>query len=393
VSAADNPAPFGPRIAIGLSVAGGLLLLALLAMIGFGQEIEQRTTRVPGPAAKGATGFQALHDLLARLPGTQVTLARDDDALAADTLVIATPDLRTKPASLADLVRRRAGRPLLVILPKWQTQRDGLSSTRERRDRWALAPPNIGRLAGRVAKARINVDGSRVRRPVAAGRPLAPIELPQTIAGAVEPWITIRGGGAILAKLPNQPVWILADPDLANNYGLRDARNARAVVAAIKAMNGDRLDAVAFDLTLHYQVGDRNLVKLMLTPPFVAVTIALIAAAILAGWASAARFGPPRREPRAIAFGKAALIDNIAALTRRAGRTAAGARRFADLRAERLGTRLHAPVHMRGDELARWLDTRRPGFQARYAAVADARHDAALLAAAQTLDDFTKEKA
>lgn len=388
-----DAAPFTTRTALVLTGIGALLLLALLVMAGFGQEIEARVTRTPGVSAKGATGFQALHDLLAALPGTSVTLARDNDALATDSLVIATPDARTKAGDLAALIRVRDSRPLLIILPKWQTERDGLSPTRERRIRGAAGPPAIGAmLAGVAPGAGITRAGPTVRRPVAPGWPLAPVEAPQTISGGgVEPWIGIRGQGAVLAKLPNRNVWILADPDLANNYGLRDARNARAIVAAIKAMNDDRLDAVAFDLTLHYRGGERNLVKLMLTAPFVAVTIALLAAALLAGWASAARFGPPRREARAIPFGKAALIETIAALTRRAGRAAAGGPRFAAMRAERLGARLHAPRGLTGDALADWIDTRRPGFANRYRAVARAGDEQTLTSAAQALDDFTKE--
>lgn len=389
-----NPAPFTTRTALILTGIGGLLLLALLVMAGFGQEIEARVTRTPGVSSKGATGFQALHDLLAGLPGTKVTLARDNDALATDHLVIATPDAQTKAADLTALVRLRDARPLLIILPKWQTERDGLSPTRERRipDAMNLAP--VGAMLRGLTQAAITRAGQGARRPVAPGWPLAPVESPQTLAiGGVEPWITVRGQGALLSKLPNQRVWILADPDLANNYGLRDSRNARAIVAAIKAMNDDQLDAVAFDLTLHYRGGERNLVKLMLTPPFVAVTIALIAAALLAGWASAARFGPPRREARAIPFGKAALIETIAALTRRAGRAAAGGPRFAAMRAERLGARLHAPRGLGGDALADWLNTRRPGFAERYRAVARAGDEPALTSAAQALDDFTKEHA
>ncbi len=387
-----NPAPFSTRTALVLTGIGGLLLLALLVMAGFGREIEARVTRTPGVSSKGATGFQALHDLLAALPGTKVTLARDNDALAADHLVIATPDMQTKASDLTDLVRLRDARPLLIILPKWQTERDGLSPTRERRvpDAMNLAP--VGAMLRGLTQAAITRAGEGARRPVAPGWPLAPVESPQTLAiGGVEPWITVRGQGAMLSKLPDQKVWILSDPDLANNYGLRDPRNARAIVAAIKAMNDDQLDAVTFDLTLHYRGGERNLVKLMLTPPFVAVTIALLAAALLAGWASAARFGPPRREARAIPFGKAALIETIAALTRRAGRAAAGGPRFAAMRAERLGARLHAPRGLGGDALADWLDTRRPGFADRYRAAARAGDEPSLIRAAQALDDFTKE--
>lgn len=390
----DAAAPIGTRLGVALAVIGALLLIALLAMIGFGQEIEQRVTRTPGVAAKGATGFQALHDLLAALPGTRVTLARSDADLTGDTLLIVTPDSRTQAKHLAALIEARDFRPTLVILPKWRIERDGLSATRERRIPSILVPGSFEPMLRAIVSADLNRGDARTRRPAGGRYPLAPIEQPQTITGqGIEPWIAVRGQGAILAKVADRRTWILADPDLANNYGLRDPRTARAIVAAIAAMNDGQLDSVAFDLTLHYRAGDRNLVKLMLTPPFIAVTIALIAAAMLAGWSSVVRFGPPRREGRAIPLGKAALIDNIAALTRRAGRVTAGGTRFADARAERLGRRLHAPAGLRGPALTEWLAIRRPGFADAHSAVTDATDEADLLIAAQALDDLTRETA
>lgn len=390
---AANPSPFGARAGIVLSVIGTLLLLGLLIVSGFGTEIEQRTVRTPGPAAKGATGFQALHDLLAKLPDTQVTLTRTAPELDTEGLLIVTPDRQTRPKDLTELIAARGHLPTLIILPKWETERDGLSSTRERRTEGGVSSYRATRL---VEQFRVVVSGesARVRRPQPFdGLPFAPVEAPQTMMGDPLVPIVRIGSNPVLARISETRTFVLADPDLANNYGMRDVRNARAMVALIEEMNDVTPGEIAFDLTLHYRPGDRNLLKLMFTPPFVAVTIALLAAALLAGWASVARFGPVRREARALPFGKAALLDNIAMLTRSAGKADQGGPRYAAMLAERLGRRLHAPPRLKDGPLAEWLDGVRPGYLERHNAVLNAQDEGDLIAAAQKLDDFTKEKA
>jgi hypothetical protein len=69
----------------------------------------------------------------------------------------------------------------------------------------------------------------------------------------------------------------------------------------------------------------------------------MIAAAVLAGLATAVRFGPVLRERRAVALGKAALIDNIAALTRLSGRTLSAGARYADIAREGLVRSMDLP--------------------------------------------------
>src|SRR6185436_15439404 len=63
-----------------------------------------------------------------------------------------------------------------------------------------------------------------------------------------------------------------------------------------------------------------GLLRLVLEPPFLAMTLALLVAALLAGFHGAIRFGQPRREERTIALGKAALVENSAGLIRLARR-------------------------------------------------------------------------
>ena len=65
------------------------------------------------------------------------------------------------------------------------------------------------------------------------------------------------------------------------------------------------------------------------------MTLTLVAAMLLAGWQAFARFGPAVRRERAIAFGKAALVDNTAALIRKARREARLGGRYVEVIRER----------------------------------------------------------
>ncbi len=75
-----------------------------------------------------------------------------------------------------------------------------------------------------------------------------------------------------------------------------------------------------FDVTLNGYKLERNPLRLMFDPPFLAVTLCFAAALALAGLQTAFRFGPVRRPSRVFALGKEALTDNSAQLIRLAGR-------------------------------------------------------------------------
>ncbi|MCH3014581.1 hypothetical protein K3W98_14800, partial [Listeria monocytogenes] len=76
----------------------------------------------------------------------------------------------------------------------------------------------------------------------------------------------------------------------------------------------------------------------------------------LAGIQATARFGAPRRRERAIAFGKTALIDNAAALVRKAGRQGALGARYGDLVRERAVGVFGVPARLRDGALDAHLD-------------------------------------
>ena len=103
-----------------------------------------------------------------------------------------------------------------------------------------------------------------------------------------------------------------------------------------------------FDLTLHGTARNYDLAKLLVEPPFLALTLTILAAAALAFLHGLARFGPPRAEARAIPFGKRALVDTTAMLLRRAGRLEELGGRYAALMRVRAGALLGAPQGLQG---------------------------------------------
>ena len=133
----------------------------------------------------------------------------------------------------------------------------------------------------------------------------------------------------------------------------------------------------------------------MFEPPFLAMTVALLVAALLAGLYGVGRFGPARRPVRAIPFGKAALVENSAGLVRQAGREVRLGGTYADLVRDEAARAGAAPSHLQGEALEAYLDRfAKPGetpFRPLAAAVRDAGDRAGLLAAARALFAWKKD--
>ncbi|RWE71597.1 MAG: DUF4350 domain-containing protein, partial [Mesorhizobium sp.] len=79
----------------------------------------------------------------------------------------------------------------------------------------------------------------------------------------------------------NEPFYILTDPDFINNAGLKDEQTAAAALDMI-AMLEPAKGAVMFDLTLHGIGQKYDLAKLLVEPPFLALTLSVLVAAALA---------------------------------------------------------------------------------------------------------------
>jgi hypothetical protein len=113
---------------------------------------------------------------------------------------------------------------------------------------------------------------------------------------------------------------------------------------------------VIFDVTLNGLGQQRTALRLLFDPPFLAVTLCLAAAGGLAGFQAFCRFGPVRREKRALAMGKEALADNTAALVRLAGREIAMGAPYAALTRDLAAKAVGAPRDLAPDALTAFLD-------------------------------------
>lgn len=353
----DAASAFNPRTVILLVIAGVVAFGAFLFLAAYAPDLRSgRDGRAHG-LSTSAVGFRGIHDLLAAT-GDRAEFMRGSEIPGGDGLVIVTVEPGLDRDRLDELVRERWG-PILIVLPKWATvdvpaQRD--------RVRWVhatMGPFGAAEISG-VASVQVSMSG------VAAGTPLATPFAGETEIAAPEALQTISGDGLqplvqtpdkeiVLAAIPDLGVFVLSDPDLINNQALADPERARAALALLRHLNADG-GPYRFELVANGYGGSPNLLTLAFEPPFLALTLCILAAALMAGLQAAFRFGPPLAEPRAIAFGKRALVDNAAQLLRLARREQLSARRYAAMTREAAVAAIGNPLRLEGPALDAWLD-------------------------------------
>jgi hypothetical protein len=399
----NQESPFNPRLVFGLIAAGLIAFVALVLLLAFGGNSSD-SGRGGGRAnalAVSAVGFKGLVDLVGEYHETYTIQELGD--LGIEDLVIVALEPQSRPGDLKRLLDQRHGKATMIILPKWETIAD------PRRSRWVRA------LSPTAAAALERIDDQMVQVAIAQ-RPdprrraggqdiLAGVEMPipdapQVIAGAgLTPLVTLPGGGALVARMGDQPHYIVADPDLLNNHGLANREAAEAALALIDALNATDAEGVAFDLTVNGLGAGRSarpsLLRTAFEPPFLVMTLALAAAALLAGLHGAVRFGQPKREERAIALGKAALVENSAGLIRLARREARLGAAYAEVVRHEAARTASAPNGQTGAQLDAYLDrltkADRPTFSALAARLASARDRHELVAAARALFSWKKD--
>ena len=390
--------PFNPRVVYGLIVLGVAAFAAIVWVMAYGgparqQQRELSRAQMMSPAA---VGFKGLVELVGQVRQTY-TINSASDLDYEDLLVLAI-DENTRAEDLSWVRQRRASRPTLIILPKWRT------IPNLRRGQWvtAVGPGAGNRVANRLGY-RLRLAGNSPAGGRAAGVNIlegielpAP-DLPQVIEGeGLTPLLTLPDGGALLVQIQGRPHYILADPDMLNNHGIRDPARAQAAVALLDALNLADANSINFatftDVVAVREPG--SLLRLVLEPPFLAMTLALVIAALLAGFHGAIRFGQPRREERAIALGKAALVENSAGLIRLARREVHMSVAYAEFVQQEAARAVGAPPGLSGDALDDYLDrlTRSgPTFSELAAALVRTRDRHSMAAAARALFQWKKD--
>ncbi|CAH2402245.1 DUF4350 domain-containing protein [Mesorhizobium escarrei] len=370
-----------------LLAAAGFFLLSTYA-----PDFRQPGNGGATPLAKSGVGYAGLAEWL-RLTGETPAMARTEDDLGTDMLLIVTISPESDPAALDHILELRQDLHTLFVLPKWQTL------PLEEHEGWKmkfgrLPDPVVNQWLGRIANAKMGVGQSKVRQLDVEGRLVAAPDELQWVADE-DPIIAAGNDKAVLTELDDKPFYILTDPDLINNAALRDPAKAAAALDLIALVQPEK-GQVMFDLTLHGAGRKYDLAKLLVEPPFLALTLTILAAAALAFLHGLGRFGPPRAAQRAIAFGKRALVDTTAMLLRRAGRLEELGGRYAALMRVRAGALLGAPQGLQGEALDRWLDSRDKdevsGFTARAQAAGEAKNLTQMHEAAERLHDWTARR-
>ena len=436
VAAGTNP--FSPKVVLAMVLFGAGVFVALLWMIGAGMGQGSTNNGEAHVGSKGLTGYAALADLLER-QGHIVRRAQSVPLLKDPGLVVLTPPMWTNGKALEKIVQdRRTVGPTLLVLPKWQaypaktvqlkakdgwvqigaTQRPewlkdlgqyklsvGSSANDKNQDEVKKRPRvtwnGLGE-AGSLPDPRIQFDSSDFIVPLVIGGD------GNVLAGywndhGVYPHLVHAAGndGTIEDDEADQslfPLVIVDEPDLLNNWGMADEDRAKAALELIKLAEGGQTSAtVNFDMTLNGFKRAPNLLTLAFKPPFLAATLCLLIAAIVAGWRAFRRFGPPLTQGRVIAFGKRALVANSAGLIRRAGRMHLLAAPYAALVRDRLARTLALPRHSDAERteaaIDRALAARDPSakpFSRIASELREARRPADLLRAGQALQDVER---
>ena len=395
--------PFNPRLVFGLIGAGILAFTALVLLMAFGDNLGRNGSR-DGRAhalSVSAVGFKGLVDLVGDFHETYTIRGPED--FGVEDIVIVALEPQSRPDDLRRLLAQRLGKATMIILPKWETYAYPARRGWVRADgpTVALGLSSIEDQAVRLRIARRGDARARARGVDFLEGLVMPIpDEPQVIAGAtLTPLVTLPDGGALVARIGSQPHYVVADPDLLNNHGLRSAEAAQAALALIDGLNTTDAQSINFDLTVNDLGATRNarpsLLRTAFEPPFLVMTLALLAAALLAGLHGAVRFGQAKRERRAIALGKAALVENSAGLIRLARREASLGGAYADVVRQDAARTASAPPWLTGPELDAYLDrlsrSDRPPFSALAADLARSRDRHELVAAARALFSWKKD--
>lgn len=389
---------FNPRLVAGLILAGIVAFAAFAWLSAYAEDFRSGRDGRPHALSVSATGFQGLVRLVDRVGGSP-RLVRSEADLETEDLLVVTLEAHTDADALAALLDTRDSQATLLILPKWATMPD------PRHSGWVLSvgphedAPVLSEALGPLAVEESEDKGPGGRatgRNLLEGLEVAMPSSPRSISGeSILPLLTGPDGRIVLGQVDGRPLFILADPDLMNNLGLKDPATARTALLILGRLNTTDATGVAFDLTLNGFGRKPGLLKLPFEPPFLALTVALLAAALLAGLHGAFRFGPEMPEERAIPFGKLALVENSAGLIQLAGREHRTGGAYAELIGEAAAQASGAPASLRGEALEAYLDRLSPPDAPRFSQLADRARQASdrheLLSAARALFAWKKE--
>jgi hypothetical protein len=342
-------------IVTGVAIAS---LIATVVLTVIGGDPDEHGAAGANGYSYSAIGHRGLIRLLEKLDVPVVT-SRSESSHKAGTglLVLAEPQLGDgSGAGFATVMG--AAPTVLVVLPKWY-------GVAQRGEPWIdgadLRP--AGEVEAVAVAAGLDPDvaierSDVPRRWTAIGDGLvAPVvDRPQTLpATALVPDIAATGQ-ILLGHISRdgRDIYVLADPDVISNFGLRYPENAQLAMRLIDRLR--RGGPVVFDETVHGHAQAPSLLAALFSFPLVLATMQVLICALLALWAAMVRFGPRRAAPPPLAPGKDFLIANTAALLRYGGHHVDALRSYFAASVVEVRRALHAPANLSQRALTEWLE-------------------------------------
>jgi len=351
---------FNPITAIWLVLVGVFAFSALVVLGTYESDLRGGDDGGAHALSHSAVGYAGMAQFL-KDAGQTVVISRSKLANGhSEGVLIATPPLEGK---LADVRALNFHGPVLMVLPKWNAWPDifhrgwvgeGQPIDLKLLDKASLLGAYAPARRPNVSAATLFGRGDRFGETLSFKTgPIDRLQILQT--KDLIPVLQDETGAMILGRDPKTGIYVLSDPDLLNNHGLKSIDNALAgarIVETLKEADGP----VMFDVSLNGFARERNVMRLLFDPPFLAVTLCLFLAACLAGFQAACRFGAARRGGRVFALGKEALADNTAALIRLTGREHRMGPRYAELTRNLAARATGVPRELTGDGLTQFLD-------------------------------------
>jgi hypothetical protein len=331
-------------------------------LAGWAPELRSRDHAGDHPYSTSALGFNGIVQLLED-QAYPVEVSRLEHRLESRDwgMMIITLSPWGMASQLEDITLQPT---TLIVLPKWSGATDPLNPKRQRDTRFMEASSLNDLLGELKIDGEIGrIDVPRTTETMFGEMALKPDLKMQVIRSDVLVPIVETDDGILLGKFEDRDVYVLADPDMMNTFGLAERENARFAVQLMDWLRYDPAEPIIFDATLHGFVRSENLLQMMFDIPFVGATLAALASALLLGWAALVRFGPTVREGRVIALGKQALADNSAGLFTMARRETQMAPGYLAMMRRRVAREIAAPKTMTEVQLSDLFDRLGPEEQ------------------------------
>jgi len=378
---------FSQRTIIWLIAVGGLSFLCTIVLVIFGEDLLPTSTVQANAYSQSAIGHMAFVETLRAL-GIPVLVSRSDSALKAgpnDLVIVAEPPAEQKDdAYLLGLLE--ADRVLLV-LPKWVANAD-FKNRHWAKQVYRLPSDNaddILRIVASHGSTRI------VQREIGWNRNRyggeASLAQPQLMTADGLMPIIDSNLGVLLGEAEDSygRLWVLSDPDLISNQGLKHGDNAVIAVGMVQELLPAG-GSVIVDEVIHGFRRDPSVWRELFEFPIIIITINALAAVAVLLWSATGRFGSPIPIEPPLKAGKTTLIGNAAGLLQFGGHSVEILGRYLAVTFADVASRVHAPAQLGGAALDQWLERIGKARHVR-SAPAQLRREAELATAAGRADD------